>query len=282
MQSQRCLVLMLTLSALNIYPIKSAAGISLSSAALSARGLQYDRRWMVVDAQGQFLTQRKFPRMSLISVSIGDALRVSAPGMAELVVPLMSEGAGIEVEVWGDRTQAILVSAESAAWFSTFLGKECQFVYMPESAQRPAEHGQFGVDSLVSFADAFPYLLISEASLNGLNGKIKAKGSQPVPMNRFRPNLVVAGADAPHEEDRWQQIQIGEATFDLPKLCARCSIPNVNQKTGDRQKEPTKTLSTYRFWDRGIWFGQNAIQTGGGQDVRLSVGDEVKILSRQP
>ena len=251
---------------------------------MTNRGLQYDRRWMVADENGKFMTQRRFPRMSLIAVSIKDELRVSAPGMSELVVPLVSEGDRTEVEVWGDRTTAIPVGAKSQAWFSQFLGIDCQLVYMPDDAQRPTEHGKFSPDNLVSFADAFPYLLISEASLSGLNEQLQARGADPVKMDRFRPNLVVSGVSEPHEEDAWQQIKIGEATFDLPKLCARCSIPNVNQQTGDRSKEPTQTLSRYRYWDRGIWFGKNAMQAQASSQQSapvLRVGDTVEILSKQ-
>ncbi|MFK8182012.1 MAG: MOSC domain-containing protein [Phormidesmis sp.] len=269
----------LRLSGLFIYPIKSAAGIAVRDARMTSRGLQYDRRWMVVNAQGTFMTQRRFPRMALISVVIGDGLIISAPGMDELVVPLVSDGeTWVEVEVWGDLCQAIPVSDESKAWFSHFLDADCQLVYMPDSAQRPTEHGKFGPDNQVSFADAFPYLLISEASLMGLNKKLRASGAEPVSMSRFRPNFVVAGVETPHSEDKWQQMSVGGAVFDLPKLCARCSIPNVNPQTGDRGKEPTKTLSTYRFWDKGIWFGQNCIQTGGVENRVLHVGDEINIL----
>ncbi|MEM6448849.1 MAG: MOSC N-terminal beta barrel domain-containing protein [Cyanobacteria bacterium P01_D01_bin.105] len=277
----------LTLSELYIYPIKSAAGIAMRKAQMTARGLQHDRRWMVVDARGKFMTQRRFPQMALISVALEDGLKgelvVNAPGMETLVVPLMgkgdvSEGNGMEVEVWGDRCKAISVSAESKAWFSQFLETDCQLVYMPDDAQRPTEHGKLGPDNLVSFADAFPYLLISEASLNGLNQKLSGHDASPVSMDRFRPNLVISGASKPHAEDAWQQISISEAVFDLPKLCARCSIPNVEQQTGDRGKEPTKTLSTYRFWDKGIWFGKNGLQTGGPQNAVLRVGDEIRVL----
>lgn len=253
----------------------------MSAAQMTARGLQYDRRWMVIDAHGKFMTQRRFPRMALIAVALGgDGLRVSAPGMGELVVPLVSTGgAFVTVEVWGDRCQAIPVGADSKAWFSQFLETDCELVYMPDSAQRPTEHGKFGPDNLVSFADAFPYLLISEASLAGLNEKLTANGAEPVTMNRFRPNLVVAGASEPHAEDKWRQIRVGSAVFDLLKLCARCSVPNVNQQTGDRGKEPTKTLSTYRFWDKGIWFGHNCVQADDREDLMLHVGDEIEILS---
>ncbi|MGC1524573.1 MAG: MOSC N-terminal beta barrel domain-containing protein [Phormidesmis sp.] len=290
----------LALSELYIYPIKSAAGIAVNEAQLTSRGLQYDRRWMVVDAQGKFMSQRRFPRMALIRVSIADQhLQITAPGMLELSVCIddclgLDSGAHNEpfarlmVEVWGDRTEAVALGTDSARWFSEFIGTDCQLVYMPERSHRPAEHGQLGADQLVSFADAYPYLLISEASLAGLNERLSAKGQTSVTMARFRPNLVVKGCAEPHEEDSWQQIRIGEAVLDLPKLCARCSIPNVNPVTGDypkdrhgqRGKEPAQTLSTYRYWDKGIWFGQNCVQVNNGdQNTTLRIGDPIEVIN---
>lgn len=285
----------LFLSELYIYPVKSAAGIAVQQAQLTARGLQYDRRWMVVDAKGRFITQRRFPRMALIGVSIDEGascLRLSAPGMPDLSVWVdFSVGLDlgvrnqpfdrVNVEVWGDRTTAIAVGPESQQWFTEFIGIDCQLVYMPDNCNRPTAHGQLGSNSLVSFADGYPYLLISEASLTGLNQKLIAQEKEPVTMQRFRPNFVIAGAKTPHDEDSWQQVQIGEAMFDLPKLCDRCSIPNVDLKTGDRTKEPTKTLSTYRSWDKGIWFGQNCIQHSDAPSIEaiaLRVGDPVAIV----
>lgn len=270
----------LTLSELYIYPIKSAAGIALSEASLTARGLQYDRRWMVVDGQGKFLTQRRFPRMALIGVSIAEQLNLSAPGMPDLSVPLVADSAErIMVEVWGDRCTAIPVGNESKAWFTQFLGMECQLVYMPDDALRPTDHGKLGENKLVSFADAYPYLLISERSLIGLNHKLAAAKKPAVSMSRFRPNFVVKGAELPHIEDSWQQITIGSATFDLPKLCDRCAIPNVDPMTGDRGKEPTQTLATYRYWDKGIWFGQNCVQNQPSEEGgTLQIGDAVEVI----
>ncbi len=267
-----------TLSDLYIYPIKSAAGIAVNEAQMTVRGLNYDRRWMVVDAQGKFITQRRFPRMALIEVAIADQLQITAPGMPELLVPLTAESSKrVKVEVWGDDCEAIALPQKVKQWFTQFIGIDCQLVYMPDNSHRPTDHGKFGSEHLVSFADAYPYLLISEASLVGLNQKLSAQQKSPVPMSRFRPNLVIKGDVKPHAEDSWQQIQIGEAVFDLPKLCARCSIPNVDTQTGDRTKEPAQTLATYRAWDKNIWFGQNCLQRGTS-DITLRVGDQIKVL----
>lgn len=247
---------------------------------------------MVVDAQGKFMSQRRFPRMALIGVSIGDQhLQLVAPGMPDLFVRIddclgLDSGVRNEpfdrlmVEVWGDRCEAVALGPDSARWFSEFIDRDCQLVYMPERSHRPAEHGQLGADRLVSFADAYPYLLISEASLSGLNQKLLAQGQTSVTMARFRPNLVVKGCTEPHEEDSWQQIRIGETVLDLPKLCARCSIPNVDPISGDRGKEPTKTLSTYRYWDKGIWFGQNCVQANNGdRNTTLRIGDLIEVIN---
>ena len=306
----------LTLSELHVYPIKSAAGIALREGQMTARGLQYDRRWMVVNASGKFMTQRQFPKMALISVAIGDQLTINAPDMPELSVPLeispkispeispeSESHRQVTVEVWGDRCEAIALGTESKQWFTRFMGIDCQLVYMPNHSHRPTDHGRFGDDQLVSFADAYPYLLISEASLAGLNQRLLEKGEAAVTMARFRPNLVVKGCREAHEEDTWQQIRIGAGVFELPKLCDRCSIPGVNPHTGIQGQEPTKTLATYRYQNRGIWFGQNCIQIEADQRadqpadqpagqtaaqtaaqtanqtlMRLQVGDAIEIL----
>lgn len=271
----------ITLSGLHVYPIKSAAGIDLEQAQVEPRGFQLDRRWMLVDQLGKFITQRRFPRIALIEVAVEtDGLQVTAPGMPALTVPLSSDtlddtsndlGQRTEVEVWGDRSLALSAGEQSQQWFSQFLNFPCQLVYMPEDARRPTEHGEFGSDKLVSFADAFPFLLISEASLADLNQRL----AEPVPMNRFRPNLVIRGCEA-LAEDTWEQIRIGDIVFDVAKACSRCSIPTVDQATGERGKEPMKTLGTYRRWDSAIWFGQNLIQHGLGT---LAVGDPVEVLA---
>jgi hypothetical protein len=277
----------LTLSELFIYPVKSAAGIAVTQAHLTPWGLAHDRRYMVVDAQGKFMSQRRFPQMALIRVALAEEMTLTAPGMPALALPLKiaevpadTDPQGIvakEVEVWGDRTLALSAGNQAQAWISQFLGTDCDLVYMPDRSHRPVDHGRLGGDALVSFADAYPYLLISTASLAGLNQKLAA----PVPMNRFRPNLVISGCETPHAEDQWQRIRIGEAVFSVAKACARCSVPNVDQKTGDRSLEPSKTLATYRAWDKNIWFGQNLVQeVSENQGLTcLKVGDPVEVLA---
>jgi uncharacterized protein len=262
----------ITLTELNIYPIKSAAGIAVSQATVEARGLQFDRRWMVVDAQGKFMTQRKLPQMALIRVAVNSAgLTIDAPGMPRLELPICPEQAEpCQVEIWGDNCTALSMGHEAKQWLSDFLGQPCQLVYMPDNSQRPIDHGKLGDQTWVSFADAYPFLLISEATLADLNARLES----PVPMNRFRPNLVIRGCDA-FAEDEWQQIRIGEIVFDVAKPCARCSIPSVEQTTGECGKEPLITLAKYRLRNGEILFGQNLVQANLGL---LQIGDIVEIL----
>jgi len=174
-----------------------------------------------------------------------------------------------EVEVWGDRCLAWSMGQEAQNWFTEVLGVDCELVYMPEKSDRPTDHGKFGPEEQVSFADAYPFLLISESSLADLNQRL----DNPIPMNRFRPNLVVRGCNA-FAEDQWSSIQINNVTFQVAKSCARCTIPTVDQSTGQRNPEPLKTLATYRHWDGQIWFGQNLIHQSLGE---LKVGDRLSV-----
>lgn len=259
------------LSGLNIYPIKSAAGIALRQTQVTMRGLLNDRRWMVCDRSGKFLTQRQLPKMALIQVTVGDVLRLSIAGneQAEFKIPAVPAATSVSADVWGDSCTAWFMGEPVAQWLSEFLGQEVQLVYMPDSTNRLTDHGRF--DTPNSFSDAYPFLLISEASLADLNSRL----DQAVPMNRFRPNLVVSGCE-PFAEDTWKQIKIGDIVFDVAKACSRCSVPGVEQSTGVQGKEPLKTLATFRRWDHAIWFGQNLIAHGEGT---LTVGDDVKIVS---
>jgi uncharacterized protein YcbX len=261
----------LRLSGIYIYPIKSASGIALEMAQVGKRGFQYDRQWMLVDERGKFLTQRQFPRMALIKVQLeGEYLVIAAPQRQSLYVPLhLDNQEHISVEVWGDVCEAIPLGEEVARWFSEFLELSCQLVYMPESSLRPVNSQYASQNEQVSFADAFPFLLISEASLQDLNERL----DEPVPMNRFRPNLVVSGCE-PFAEDSWRSIRIGSIAFRVVKPCDRCTITTVEQSTGIRGKEPLQTLAQYRRWKGKIFFGQNLLQEQLGM---LKIGDSVEI-----
>lgn len=260
------------LSAITIYPIKSAKGISVPSAHVEERGLQYDRRWMLVDGNGLFLTQRKIPRMALMEVQVkSDTLLVNAPGMSELKIPFdVKKSEPIEVTVWDDTVQAFTISDEIDKWFSRFLDFPCRLVYMRKESTRPVESTYAIRNDQVSFADGFPLHLISEASLQDLNSRLET----PVPMNRFRPNLVIRGCK-PYEEDTWRVIQIGSLQFHIVKACERCAIPTVDQTTAVQGKEPIQTLRQYRTINGQVLFGQNLIRESNGI---LSVGDAVEIV----
>lgn len=261
------------LKELFIYPIKSARGISLRTAQLDARGLELDRRWMLVDDDGVFLTQRTIPRMALIRVEVRENhLAVGSDGMEELTVPLFPE-AGItrRVRVWEDAVDAIDAGDDVARWFTLMMGRSCRLVHMPEESRRSADPRYAQQESLVGFADAFPLLLISQASLDDLNARL----AEPVPMDRFRPNLVVDGCSA-YEEDTWERIQIGQTTFHVVKPCARCTVPTVDQTTGQRGTEPLRTLQSYRTLNGKIYFGQNLIHEEKGI---LIVGDTLSVIT---
>ncbi|MBD1805401.1 MOSC domain-containing protein [Microcoleus sp. FACHB-SPT15] len=261
------------LSGIYIYPIKSARGISLETAQVENRGFQYDRRWMLVDETGKFMTQRKFPRMALIGVRLeGNQLIVEAPNHGSIAIPTsLDSGDTIFVQVWNDVCEAISLTAEVNQWFSEFLGTSCQLVFMPERSHRLVSSHYSMQNELVSFADAFPFLLTSEASLQDLNERL----DEPVPMNRFRPNLVVSGCEA-FAEDTWRQIRIGSILFHVVKGCDRCVVTTIDQTQGIRGKEPLVTLAKYRLWDRKVWFGQNLVPSQLGT---LEVGDSVEIQS---
>ena len=260
------------LSGLHVYPIKSCGGITVEEWEVDERGLRHDRRWMLVDETGCFLSQRELPRMALIKVRLAsDGLIVDAPGMSSLNVPFRPpNGRLLLASVWDDLVECLTVSDAADRWFSRFLGVGCRLVYLPEESVRPVDPAYGGPGDRVGLADGFPFLLISEASLAYLNSRLE----QPVPMNRFRPNLVVGGCE-PFAEDGWSLVRIGQITFRVVKPCARCSIPMVDQGSAVRGKEPLRTLAGYRSSGGEVLFGQNLAHDGTGA---LNVGDAVVVL----
>lgn len=261
-----------TLSSLYFYPVKSLRGIGLERAPVDNRGIHFDRHWMVVDDKGDFITQRQFPNMALIHTALTPSgLRLSAPGMADLDV-LFEPEAPVQqtVQVWGDRCMALSAGPGAAAWLSDFLGLDCRLVFMPESTRRPVDPDYAESSDQVGFADGFPFLLISEASLADLNGRL----DQALPMIRFRPNLVVAGCE-PYAEDQWRRIRIGEVTFRVSKPCSRCVIPTINPDTAEKSVEPLRTLNRYRRDGNKVYFGQNLLHDGTGE---LRAGMPVEVL----
>ena len=263
------------LSQLNIYPLKSASGISLENTFLEQRGLAHDRRWMVVDNSGQFITQRTSPSMALIKTKlVGQNLTLNAPQMTELIMPLSpTEGESQEVEVWGDRCESWTTSPQSGLWISEYLGKSCNIVFMPDHSDRLVDQGYVPTQNQVSFSDGFPLLLISESSLSNLNILLP----ESITMKRFRPNLVVKNTD-PYEEDNWEKIKIGECEFQIVKSCSRCILITVDPETGEFSgKEPLKTLARYRKKNGKVLFGQNLIAEKIG---KLELGMPVEIVTQ--
>lgn len=262
------------LSELWHYPVKSLRGIQQQSLAVDGQGFQYDRHWMLVDTNGKFLSQRVLPRMALINTAIEqNQLRLSAPQQEDLLIPLAEHnGQNIPVTIWRDQCNAQSVSHAADFWLSDFLKHNCRLVYLPEAEKRRVDPAYALPTDRVEFADGYPFMLISQASLDDLNTRLQ----QPMSMQRFRPNLVIDGC-APYAEDHWKQIKIGDLYFRLVKSCARCNIPTVDIASGTYAgDEPIKTLSTYRMQEGKIMLGQNLLHDGGG---RLEVGMPVEIIS---
>ncbi len=262
------------LSQLAIYPIKSCAQITLTQAELSPFGLHNDRRWMLVDEQGVMLTQRKHARMCLIHCQTDHQLiRVNAPGMDELAIDTEStlhDNRSVPARVWEDDCRALDAGEQAAAWFTGFLGTPARLVYFPDDTFRQCDLNYAREGEQTAFSDGFPYLLISQASLDDLNSRL----DQPVEMRRFRPNLVIEGSDA-FAEDNWKRIRIGDINFRLVKPCSRCIIPSIDPDTGLKNAEPVKTLASYRQRQNKIYFGQNVVAEGHGV---LETGMTVEVL----
>jgi uncharacterized protein len=262
------------LTQINIYPVKSCKGITLTRAELTPFGLKNDRRWMVVDANGLFLSQRAIPRMALIEPTLTDeGLVLNAPNAQILEVPHQSKAKSARsVRVWDDLCEAEDCGDEAAQWFSELLQINSRLVTIGKTFSRSVDAQYARNQDQVSFADAFPLLLISSASLRDLNGRLDL----PIPMNRFRPNLVVSGCD-PYAEDRWKRFSVGTLSFTVSKPCARCTVPTVDQMTGTKGTEPLATLSTYRKGnDHDVFFGQNLVNEQ--KSGELVMGMEVTVL----
>jgi uncharacterized protein len=279
-----------TVSGLYTYPIKSCAGIALNEARLLDTGLEYDRNWMVVDPSGLMLTQRNHGRLALIRVALGEReLIVSAPGMPDLRTPLtvmaLERSALIETRVWRDTMSAFDTGPQTEAWFSAFLGVPARLVRFDPAVRRVVDPLWTGdIAAITQFSDGFPLLVIGEASLADLNRRLAGKSAPPIPMNRFRPNLVFTGLEA-YEEDYVENLTIwvgDEAVqLHLVKPCARCPVPTIDQASGapdsDWPNEPLDTMSAYRANARlggALTFGQNAIVASGFGAV-LATGQQV-------
>lgn len=256
-----------------VYPIKSLGGIALPDARVEMRGLEHDRRWMLVDESGRFMSQREFPMMTQLSCSLTathlevfhkkmphQRLRIPFDWPESALIPM-------QVSIWDDTLEALAYPETFNTWFSVHLGAPLTLVKIPDAARRITDPRYAPEGQHVSLSDGFPYLLISEASLAALNERLEL----PLPMNRFRPNLVVRGA-LPHAEDEWSDFRIGAVPFRGVKPCARCVVTTTDQENGMRSAEPLRTLATYRKQGNKILFGQNVIWTGHAP-ASISVGD---------
>lgn len=299
-------------SSLHYYPIKSCKGIELQEGTIDERGFLYDRGWLIVDKKYSFVTQRDYPKMAMLEArvmsvddwrkagsapeipklrsserdrksskelpdSVMSLLVLSAPDMVPIAVPELSDihqDDGLEertVQIWKDQTEAIDQGDAVAKWLSKYLGHDLRLVRRSDSSKRPVQaEDKNASPALVNFQDGYPFLVISEGSLADLNRRMES----PLPMNRFRPNIVVKNVE-PFAEDTWKLIKIGDVTFEVDKPCARCVITTTDQITGERGKEPLKTLATFRLVNNEALFGQNLIHTSPGV---IKVNDQVEIL----
>lgn len=255
-----------------VYPIKSCGGIAVESAEVDAFGIRNDRRWMVVDENGWFLTQRTVPLLATIRARLVDGrLSLHSAGWDSIAVDAFPETAAERVTVWRDTVDALPVGEEADAWLASVIGRPARLVWMPDSTLRPPKRDPAGVSPRISFADAYSFLVVSRESLDALNARL----ALPLPMNRFRPNIVVEGA-GPFAEDEWRVFRIGEIELDAAGLCARCATTTTDQETGARGVEPLRTLATFRREGSEVMFGQNANHRGIGTIRR---DDRVQVLA---
>jgi uncharacterized protein YcbX len=264
---------MLRVSQLYIYPIKSLGGIALDKAQVTDRGFQHDRRWMLVDYNNQFISQREVHQMALLKPSLtGEGVKVThSVKQSSYTIPFVTvKNEFAEVTIWDDTCTGQFVSDEADEWFTSMLEIPCRLVYMPDQTHRITDQRYTSDDSITSFSDAYPFLLIGQSSLDDLNSKLM----ETLPMNRFRPNIVFTGGE-PYEEDMMHTFIIGDVIFHGVKLCARCVMTTIDQESGASGKEPLKTLARYRLKNKKIMFGQNLSHEGLGE---IKIGDELQII----
>lgn len=265
---------MITVASLIYYPIKACRGFEVESACISRMGLEDDRRMMVVTPEGEFLTQREFPRLAWVTPKLmNGVLELSAPDYESIQLGIQTSGTPWFVNIWKSKNvHAIDQGEEAAGWFSDWLGTEVRLVHIADGYKRLVnESYAVKADDHTGFADGYPILLASEEGLQDLNAHLQS----PIPMNRFRPNIVVKGCQA-FEEDTWNRIRLGDVELAVVKPCARCVVTTIDKETLEQSKEPLKTLGKYRKHELGAIFGQNVIPLRGGS-IRL--GMNVEILS---
>lgn len=290
-----------TVTSIFIYPIKSCRGISVPRAAITSTGFRWDRHWLVVNSKGRAYTQRVEPKLALVEVELpidtfnedweptdSSYLVIRAPGMDSLKFPLNREHRIIDgISVWEWSGSAFDEGTEASEWFSSYLGKPSRLVRFNTSLEVRAVDPNYAQGYKVVFSDQYPFLMVSQGSLNKLNGLLQ----EPVPINRFRPNIVVDGCE-PFSEDLWKVIKINNLTFHGVKLCSRCKVPNIDQESGISANEPTETLLKFRS-DRvldlkkkqgQVYFGQNLVckesLSTDGKGKSVAVGDQIYVLEK--
>lgn len=257
------------ISGIWIYPVKSLGGIRMSSAKVLPKGLEHDRRWMLVDEQQRFMTQRDYPAMALFRLEYANSgFNIQYDG-DNIQLPFEATSYEITATIWNDTVRVLEVSPQLSEWFSKKLGTNCKLVAFPETNQRNIDTKYAHNNEQVSLADGYPVLIIGLASLDDLNRRL----DKPVPMDRFRPNLVFTGGE-PYEEDSWKGFSIGNCRMAGIKPCGRCTIPTVDQQTGQKGTEPLATLSVYRRQNNKVLFGQNLVPLSGGI---ISEGDMITM-----
>jgi uncharacterized protein len=272
----------MTVASIHIYPVKAARAVDLAEAEVERCGLAGDRRWLVVDPDGQFITQRSEPALALAGARYVTAGRLclSADGQPPLIVPAPAEDRGAEmlwVSVWQSKVRAAAAGDQADAWFSRFLGRPVRLVHLDDPTRRQVDP-EFGAPGdRVSFADGFPLLLTTLGSLDALGRWLIEDGQPAVPMTRFRPSVVLAGT-APWAEDGWRRIGIGPVTFRVVKPCGRCVVTTIDQQTGQRGRQPLAMLGRRRRLRQQLVFGQNLIPDVTGI---IRVGDPVRILATE-
>lgn len=258
---------------LNIYPVKSLGGISLQEARLTSKGLMYDRNWMLLDESGIFMTQRNHPKMALIDTQIknGDLIFSHKKTNSVASIPILNNyGVTLRTKVWSTSCEVQKVDT-IGEWFSNIFGFKCNLVFFPKKNVRTKETEEGVEKRIASLADKSPILIANTASLKELNGRLDA----PIPMNRFRANIIGNGKNA-YEEDNWKSIKIAGTTFETVEICGRCKLINVNHLTAETSKEPLETLSTYRKMDHEIKFGMRMnCNVAEGTEPVIKLGDEI-------
>src|ERR1700691_2941883 len=270
-RGRRCM-----LASVHIYPLKGCRAVDLDEAVVEPWGLAGDRRWLLVDSDSRFVSQREHPALARLVIRYGPGADITASGEGYPTVEVAVPGESpelLKVTVWGSTVLAAAAGPKADAWFSDYLGEKVRLVYLDDPTRRAVDPDYAADGDVVSFADGYPLLLTTADSLDQLGEWLTAAGDQPVPMNRFPPHVVVSGYE-PWAEDRWRRIQIGAVSFRVAKPCARCVVTTTDQTTGERGRQPLRMLARHRRFGKLLIFGQNLIPDSGRV---IRVGDPTEI-----